>query len=74
MAIEKIKHVSHADIFRSAFRERFLKEQQNSMIKLCKLKQPAIIATGAEVALMPECAELMQKMGTVIHNTTIYLL
>jgi len=55
------------DIFRSAFNGRFMIEQLNVMNELDTHEGSAIIATGAEIALMPECVKLMKKMGTVIH-------
>ena len=54
-------------LFRSSFNAKFLNGQYEVMSKLADQKGSAIIATGAEAALEPECAELMQKMGTVIY-------
>ena len=67
LAVENLKLKHPTDFFRFSFKRRFLSEQFNVMGKLAQLKDAAIIATGAEVALMPECAELMMKMGIVIH-------
>jgi shikimate kinase len=55
------------DFLRSALNGRFLAEQYKAVKKLAKLNGPALIATGAEVALRPECAKLMRNMGTIIH-------
>jgi len=55
------------DLFRMAFNGRFLSEQIKIISELAKLDGGAIIATGAEVALIPKCAALMKTMGTVIH-------
>jgi shikimate kinase len=55
-------------IFSKSFKAGiFLDGQNKAIIKLSKLRKSAIIATGAEVALTPECAKLMKKMGTIIH-------
>jgi shikimate kinase len=51
--------------FYSSYR-RFREEQLNAVIELSSLKALAIIATGAEVALVPQCALLIREMGTVI--------
>ena len=55
------------DLFRMSLNGQFLEEQKKIISKLAKLKGGAIISTGAEVALIPECAALMKTMGTVIH-------
>ena len=62
-----IKLKSPSDIFRFDFNDQFFYANKMTMIKLARNKKPAIISTGAEVALIPECALLMKKMGTVIH-------
>jgi shikimate kinase len=55
------------DFFRAALNGRFLAEEYKAIIKLAKLGGPALIATGAEAALRPECVKLMRNMGTIIH-------
>jgi shikimate kinase len=45
----------------------FLTEQYKVVAELINLDGSAIIATGAEVTLMPECAKLIRNNGTVIH-------
>jgi shikimate kinase len=64
---DKLPIRSPADIFRFSFTGRFLTEQHKVVAELIKLDGSAIIATGAEVALMPECAKLIRSNGTVIH-------
>jgi shikimate kinase len=64
---EKIKSERVSDFFRLAFNGQFLDIQRKIMEELNLKKCPAIISTGAEVALIPECAALMKKMGTIIH-------
>jgi shikimate kinase len=66
MVTDKLAVGHLADIFRASFQQRFYEEQLNAVIELVALKAPAIIATGAEVALMPRCASLLREMGTVI--------
>ena len=67
LVVEKMNLEHPAEIFRFAFNGRFLTEQHKVMVDLAAHEGTAIIATGAEIALMPECADLMKKMGTVIH-------
>ena len=37
------------------------------MYELSNKRDEAVVSTGAEVALIPECAFIMKKMGTIIH-------
>ena len=55
------------DLFRMAFSGHFAAEQIKIISKLAKLKGKALIATGAEAALSPECASLMKAGGTIIN-------
>jgi shikimate kinase len=68
MIMEKIEkanlHPSY--IFTMMFSGRFYTEQIEIVKKPYCLEEGAIIATGAEVALIPECASLLTEMGTVI--------
>ena len=66
MVTDKIEIVNAADIFLPSFMQRFYKEQQNVIIDIALLEAPAIIATGAEVALIPRSGSLLRKLGTVI--------
>ena len=43
------------------------KEQKKAFIELAALDPAAVIATGAEIALTPECLWHMRRMGTVVH-------
>ena len=67
LTVEGLNLENPFDLFRSAFNAKFLNGQYKVMSKLASQNSSAIIATGAEIALMPECAELMKKMGTVIY-------
>jgi shikimate kinase len=66
MTTDKMGLINPIDIFRPSFQRRFCEEQLNAVIELASLKAPAIIATGAEVALIPACASLLREMGTII--------
>jgi len=55
------------DLFKMALNGKFLAEQIKIVSKLAKLNGKAIIATGAEAALSPECASLMKASGTIIN-------
>jgi shikimate kinase len=66
MVTDKMDLVNPADIFRPSFQQQFYDGQLTAVKELALLKVPAIIATGAEVALMPQCVSLLQKMGTVV--------
>jgi len=55
------------DLFRMSLNGQFLEEQKKIICELAKLEGGAVISTGAEVALIPECAALMKDIGTVIH-------
>ena len=55
------------DLFRMAFSGQFAAEQIKIISKLAKLKGKALIATGAEAALSPECASLMKAVGMIIN-------
>jgi shikimate kinase len=67
MVRDALNYKNPLDFFRSAMSGRFLTEQYKAVTKLAKLAYPALIATGAEVALRPECVKLMRMMGTIIH-------
>ncbi|MDR2922443.1 MAG: hypothetical protein LBU85_03755 [Treponema sp.] len=67
MAVNKVPIESASDIFRSVFNQQFLSAQRDALIKLAKLHGEVLIATGAEISLMPECANRMRKTGTIIH-------
>ena len=55
------------DLFRMTFNGQFVAEQIKIISKLAKLNGKALIATGAEAALSPECASIMKDSGTVIN-------
>ena len=65
--IENLKLERLADFTRIIFNGQFIKEQIKIMCDLFKIKKPEIISTGAETALIHECAVLMKSMGIIIH-------
>jgi shikimate kinase len=65
MVCEKVN--DPLDLFKMAINGQFLAEQLRIVSELVKLDGKAIISTGAEAALAPECASLMKANGTVIH-------
>lgn len=67
MACERlgIRHV--LDQIRATFNGSLMLAQQEAVLELAGLDSAAIIATGAEIALMPDCAEVLRCIGTVIH-------
>jgi shikimate kinase len=66
MVTDKLALDNLADIFRPSFQRLFYEGQLHAVTELGSLKAPAVIATGAEVALMPQCVSLLREMGTVI--------
>jgi shikimate kinase len=42
-------------------------EQRKIVVELAQSAETAIVATGAEVALVPECVVAMRKSGVIIH-------
>ena len=67
LAKDKLGIENPVDLFRFALNGRFLTAQYEVVDELAEMAGPAIIATGAEVALMPECKALLRNMGTIIH-------
>jgi len=55
------------ELFKMAINGQFLAEQLKIVSELVKLDGKALISTGAEAALAPECAAIMKANGTVIH-------
>lgn len=67
MTCDKLELENPVDIFRSIFNQGFMNAQRAVINELAKLDGSAIIATGAEISLMPECARIMRTVGTIIH-------
>jgi len=66
MACDRLKPEGSDSIFSWAFSRRFADAQHAAMAELTKIDGDAIIATGAEIALMSECVQSMRTMGTII--------
>ena len=67
MTRERLKMKKPTDWLNMAFSGLLTAEQPKIMAELAGLDGPAVIATGAEIALIPECAATMKTMGTIIH-------
>ena len=67
MACEKLGTRHVLDQIRALMNGSMEAAQQKVIDELVALDSVAIIATGAEIALMPRCAALLRKAGTVIH-------
>ena len=67
MACERLGIGNPLDHFRANFNGSFMRAQWEVVYDLAKLDSEAVIATGAEVALMPGCDVRLRRMGTVIH-------
>ena len=67
MACEKLGIRNALDQFRAAFNGSIMTAQRAAVIELAGLNSAAVIATGAEVALMPGCATQLRRMGAIIH-------
>ena len=67
MACEKLGTRHVIDQIRATMNGSMTAAQQKVVDELAALDSDAIIATGAEIALMPRCAILLRKAGTVIH-------
>ena len=67
MACEKLGTQNVLDQIRASMNGSMRAAQQEVINELVTLDSVAIIATGAEIALMPRCAAQLRKAGTVIH-------
>jgi shikimate kinase len=67
MAVNKIGKPSVNDLFRYHYHERLREEQINAVIEISNLNDPAIVATGAEIALIYECVKTMKNVGYIIN-------
>ncbi len=67
MVCERLGIKNPIDQIRASFNGSFVRAQWMAVCELEKSDFAAIVATGAEVALMPGCAEKLRRMGTVIH-------
>jgi len=67
MASKQVEFKGFANIFSSDFSKKIMDAQLSVIIETAKLEGNAIISTGAEVSLVPECVRYMRDSGTIIH-------
>jgi len=67
MVKNKLGGVAISDLFRSSFSTLFIEEQEKSIAQFAETDTPSLIATGAEVGLIPQCIKYMNNMGYIIH-------
>lgn len=67
MACERLSAKNPHDVFRAVLSGTIMTAQQDAIRELAAIDSSALIATGAEIALIPKCAALLCRMGTVIH-------
>ena len=67
MACEKMGDFHPFEMIKMSFKERFYREQKNAVEELYGIDGAAIIATGAEVALIRGCDWYLRSMGIIIH-------
>jgi shikimate kinase len=67
IAESRVGEVRLSDTLSPRFAMRFRDEQIKATLEFAHHSGSAIIATGAEIALIPECVELMKNIGYIIH-------
>jgi len=67
MAQNNIGEVSIADIVRPSLSMSYVKEQLKAIALIAEMNTSALVATCAEVALMPKCITHMNNIGYIIH-------
>jgi shikimate kinase len=67
IAENRMGEVRLSDTLNPRFAMRFRDEQIKATLEFAHHSGSAVIATGAEVALIPECVELMKNIGYIIH-------
>ncbi|MDR1536708.1 MAG: hypothetical protein LBU32_01700 [Clostridiales bacterium] len=67
LAVERMNPQSIFDMFRPSFFQRAIYEQVNALIELSHTDESAIIATGAPLLSDAGCADILPKIGVVIH-------
>ena len=66
MAVSKIGGIEPLDPFRPKFHQQMYYAQIESISEIAAMDDTAIIATGAEVALIPSCVKDMKSSGIII--------
>ena len=67
MAKSKVGEIRFFDVLNPRFSMLFHKEEINDVFELTEIDTSAVVATGAEVALITGCAKTLQSMGPIIH-------
>ena len=67
MAKSKVGEIRLFDMLNPHFNMLFHKEEINTVLELAEIDTSAVVATGAEVALITRCAKILQSMGVIIH-------
>ncbi|MCL2165418.1 MAG: hypothetical protein FWH55_13770 [Oscillospiraceae bacterium] len=67
IAKSRMGEVRLIDSLSPRFAMRFRDEQIKATLEIANHSGRAVIATGAEIALIPECVELMKNIGYIIH-------
>ena len=67
MVAERLDFRHPRDQIRAAINGSMMTAQINIIRDLAQSEESAIIATGAEIGLMPACVPILQQMGTIIH-------
>ena len=67
MVKDRLELTRPSQLFSPSFHREFMYQQYAIMTELAELDGPAIIATGAEIALMSQCVEIMKNTGIIIH-------
>jgi len=67
MVFNKLGKMGLTEVFRSSFDVLYVEEQKKAIAQFSEIDTPALIATGAEVGLMPYCVRHMDNIGYTIH-------
>ena len=67
IAESRMGKVRLSNVLNPRFAMRFRDEQIKATLEFADHSDCAVIATGAEVALIPECVEFMKSIGYIIH-------
>jgi shikimate kinase len=67
LAVERMNPQSRFELLRPSFARRLIDEQVNALIELAQKDESAIIATGATFPSDAGCADILPKIGKVIH-------
>ena len=66
MAADQVKKENNERFSFFSYLDSVYDEQKKAIVWLSTFDSPAIVATGAEIALIPDCVELMRSTGFII--------